>query len=102
MTFFPNSEAIAKFSLSKSSFTFTCHEELDEFVIGLENVDPRFQMNHSQEWILLKSFDRAFWLRYLRSPTFAKYRPKRENVRGGERLSCPFGDPTLTSFVVND
>ena len=54
---------------------FETHRELDLFVKSLLRVDIHFGLNYSQEWILLKSFDRAFWLRYLRSKENEKYAP---------------------------
>ena len=49
------------FKLDKPTFKFSTHKELDQFVNSLIQKDPRFELNYPMEWILLKSFDRAFW-----------------------------------------
>ena len=45
---------------------FKSHKELDEFVAKLIQEEPMFEENYPHEWGLLKSFDRAFWLRHVR------------------------------------
>ncbi|KAL9652261.1 hypothetical protein ABK040_011921 [Willaertia magna] len=48
---------------------FTTHKILDEFVIFIEQYLPLYMQQHPQEYELLKSFDRAFWLRSQSSQT---------------------------------
>lgn len=62
---------------------FKTHQELDEYVLDLLKKDPKFPQNHSNDYALLKSFDRAFWLRY--------YKDKNEISTPHDQ--CPFGNP---------
>ena len=52
--------------IKEESMKFETHQELDKFVIKLLEKDPNFLKNKKNEFIvnLLKSFDRAFWLRW--------------------------------------
>jgi hypothetical protein len=52
-----------RFQLKKSSYKFKTHEELDEFALNLESIDPEWTINWQDEYNLLKSFDRALWIR---------------------------------------
>ena len=49
------------FKLDKPTFKFSTHKELDQFVNSMMLADPDLKKNFPNEWILLKSFDRAFW-----------------------------------------
>ena len=51
-----------KFSITEEKMVFTSHEQLDKFVERLLIVDPEFDAVHKEEWVLLKAFDRGFWL----------------------------------------
>ncbi len=68
--------------------SFASHLELDEFVHELQQKDLEFENNYPLEWGLLKSFDRAFWLRHFKHSDDAKYTP---------HSNCPFKDPTQTA-----
>jgi len=46
--------------------TFERHCELDEFVDKLFEVEVKFDIKYPQEYAFLKSFDRAFWMRYFK------------------------------------
>lgn len=48
---------------------FTTHEQLDKFVNKLLQQDPNFLTKEKNKYTvaLLKSFDRAFWLRFMTS-----------------------------------
>ena len=54
-----------RFKLKGNKRKFKTHCQLDEFVIHIENVDPMFSSNWPHEYELLKSFDRAMWIRAL-------------------------------------
>jgi hypothetical protein len=56
----------SKFDIEEENKIFKTHVELDEFVIKLKQVDPNFAQTYPLEWALLKSFDRAFWLKHYR------------------------------------
>ena len=60
MIFSGDAKMNEKFKLEKAK-KFIAHSELDVFVGELIKKDPRFEFNYPMEWILLKSFDRAFW-----------------------------------------
>jgi hypothetical protein len=92
-----------KFISDKRNWEFTTHEELDKFAIALKknkNVEREFP----EEWNLLKSFDRGFWLKFYGETT------KKEVLQSPKKLSelsplkvqgencdcCPFGDPKTT------
>lgn len=90
-----------KFAMTEKKVLFNSHEELDMFVNKLFEVDPEFDANYKQEYNLLKSFDRAFWLRHLKSPGDVKWKPhyKPEVDDDGDtvlELDCCFNDPRET------
>lgn len=66
---------------------FKTHEELDKFSKNILEKDVFFKHNYAEEWKLLKSFDRAFWLRYYRAE-----KPDNKPCPQG----CPFDDPMVT------
>jgi len=70
---------------------FESHRELDEFVLECLQKDPQFENNYAAEWMLLKSFDRAFWLRHFKVKTDEKY------IGGCHLGECPFKDPEQTT-----
>jgi len=74
--------------IKESKKRFNTHQELDDFVKELIAKEPLFQENYPMEWMLLKSFDRAFWLRHFKHGEDAKFTPDPE---------CPFKDPTITA-----
>jgi hypothetical protein len=53
-----------KFDLEQDDYIFNTHIELDQFVHKLNSIDLEFEFHHKDEYKLLKSFDRAFWLNY--------------------------------------
>jgi hypothetical protein len=64
----------------------------------LEKV-PDFFTSYVGDAALLKSFDRAFWLRHYRDRNNKNYIPHYED----EQLMCPWGDPASTkSFGSNE
>lgn len=63
------------FSLLENTIVFNSHLELDVFVNSLLNVRPDFATAYKNEWTLLSSFDRAFWLRHLRDQQAESYKP---------------------------
>lgn len=52
-----------KIGIQEKTVQFSTHKQLDKFVSRLLGKDPRFFETHKEAWSLLKSFDRAFWLR---------------------------------------
>jgi len=78
--------------LKESKKIFTTHKELDEFVLKCLKRDPAFQNNFVCEWMLLKSIDRAFWVRHFKEMSNKKYKPSDK---------CPFGDPSIAIIHAN-
>jgi hypothetical protein len=61
----PNDIAeLCKFKEKK--ITFSTHKELDIFVNEILEKKPDFFISNKSDAALLKSFDRAFWLRHYR------------------------------------
>ncbi len=106
--FEPTKEYRKKFRLKSKSYKFETHAELDEFVNKLIDRDcEAFQMDFKDCRKLLKSFDRAFWLRHIKNlndkvkkpdtEIDERYKPK----YSGLKVDCPFEDPRETrSFIV--
>ncbi|KAL0486422.1 hypothetical protein AKO1_011998 [Acrasis kona] len=72
---------------------FNTHKELDDFVKLINRKDPcYFDMDPAgqDDLILLKSYDRAFWLRHFKDKDQEKFTPHQ----------CPFGDPQMTGSIV--
>jgi hypothetical protein len=97
--FTPDKAFKTKFGLKKTTYDFATHSELDEFVDTLILTDSLFKANHPSEFALLKSFDRAFWLRHFKSPEDKKLQPLRKEVRGHYMDLCPFGNPRDTKSM---
>lgn len=87
-----------KFAIKEKSIQFKSHQELDQFVMKLTKIDSNFQIKYKDHWGLLKSFDRAFWLRFYKFSTNEKFRPFEKQ---GE-CSCPFKDPMETGSIPID
>jgi hypothetical protein len=50
----------------EKKMTFSSHRELDIFVNRILDKKPDFFISNKSDAALLKSFDRAFWLRHYR------------------------------------
>ncbi len=89
-----DAEMRQKCNISEKVKKFSTHMELDEFVIQIQTAFPTFRFQRPNDWTLLKSFDRAFWLRHLKQKkngtTNANYEP---------HINCPFGDPVQTASI---
>jgi hypothetical protein len=104
----PDKDFIQKFNLKDEKLKFTSHSQIDEFVRKLMSVDSEFEKTHKQEYALLKSFDRAFWLRHFKFPNRVEYLyfkkdPEEEDeitgVDDGTDCGCPFHDPRTTNSI---
>lgn len=74
---------------------------MDEFAQMLLDVDPQFQTTYKSEWVLLKNFDRAFWLKFQKYDTAKEFTPLyKENDEKKKELACPFGDPSQTMSMI--
>jgi hypothetical protein len=93
----PSVEFREKYGLKAESYLFQTHAQLDSFVQQLLDVNNMFSFEHPHEWKLLKAFDRAFWLRFLKSNSNAQATPLMSN----NKHRCPFDDPLSTvSYMV--
>lgn len=105
MEFSPSSEFKEQFQLTAPSYKFDTHKELDSFVQRLTQINElALTMDYAQEMMLLKSFDRAFWLRHLKHPHMDEYKPIGTDSPDYPHISdsekCPFRDPTETKSYV--
>ena len=90
------------------AIVFNTHKELDKFVWILMNKDYEFQNSYPCEYQLLKSFDRAFWVKAITYPNMQQFHPLYEDEEKNQpppsnneerKHKCPFGDPCAASFI---
>lgn len=92
-----------KFGVKEKAVEFKTHQELDNFVIKLLKVDNQFDKNYPDHWKLLKSFDRAFWLRFFKFPNDSKYTPCTSQSEDDEAIcDCPFKNPKETRSMIDE
>eukprot|EP01080_Neovahlkampfia_damariscottae_P009489 gene9489-1695_t len=72
LMFLMNKEFRKKFGITETSIEFKTHSQLDKFVKELDDKDVYFEDSYPDEYLLLKSFDRAFWLKHLKISKDAK------------------------------
>jgi hypothetical protein len=95
--------------------SFSSHHKLDGFVNNLME-SANIQEDFPREWKLLKSFDRAFWMRYY--SMYAQYQEAKTNkhdelidglqmkmvayspIYTDKQQKCPFKDPTQTGSMM--
>jgi len=89
-----------KFQIHYRVVIFQSHAALDEFVHRLITIDYDFHINHRNDWLLLKSFDRAFWLRHFKFNrdkfnkdhiTIEKYCPLKKNLKNSHNTNSSSG-----------
>jgi hypothetical protein len=66
--------------------TFNTHKQLDDFVVEILKHFPDFFEKFKEDCLLLKGFDRAFWLKHFHD----------KNNFIAIPFSCPFDDPHST------
>jgi hypothetical protein len=86
------------FGMNFKSITFKTHLQLDQFVEKLLAVDASFQTNYKSEWVLLKNFDRVYWLKHQKYNDHNEFCP--HHSEDGKTVLCPFGDPDTTMSLV--
>jgi hypothetical protein len=107
MEFEMNEEFRKKFKIKDQVIKFTSHQQLDTFILNLIEIDKHFLQKYgfvefvrtnddSAETMILKSFDRAFWLRHRKTPGDDTVKPYSEN----NIQLCPFGIPTMTNSIL--
>lgn len=110
MIFKASQEFALQFAMPENPISFTSHKQLDEFVIHLATKCQQLQITniatskYKGEYSLLKSFDRAFWLRHFKNTTSMDYLPKCTTTIKGDNVSfdcaCPFSNPQLNGSIV--
>jgi hypothetical protein len=71
---------------------FKTHRELDDFVTMVRTKSPLYydiDPVGKDDWILLKSFDRGFWLRHFKNLDAVEHQPH----------ECPFSNPTVSGSL---
>eukprot|EP00761_Pharyngomonas_kirbyi_P006787 gb/GECH01006795.1/.p1 GENE.gb/GECH01006795.1/~~gb/GECH01006795.1/.p1 ORF type:complete len:424 (+),score=111.40 gb/GECH01006795.1/:1-1272(+) len=112
-----NPEMREYFGIKESAVKFDSHKELDEFVLKLMEKEKMLETKYPDHWMLLKSFDRAFWLRHFRNPNNDGFKPLEKCIEGEENSDtdsdelsdiddddsqtqkCPFNDPNTTASL---
>ena len=74
---------------------FKSHKELDDFVNKLYEKNHSFAKSYPDHHMLLKSFDRAFWLRHFKANSEDKYKPSGDE----QKCECPFKNPLDTGSM---
>lgn len=84
----------------QESYTFTCHKDLDAFMAKLATDSTKkgiaLRFDYETDLFLLKSFDRAFWYKYMTQETILNAPLQNEH---GE-CQCFFSDPRVTGTMV--
>ncbi len=96
-----------KCQLLSPKLVFETHKELDECVTKVLDHCPLFEYEFPEDYLLLKSFDRAFWLRYMKTES-AETAPLRKSLRqitkikdiNRDECECPFGNPHDTLSIL--
>eukprot|EP01080_Neovahlkampfia_damariscottae_P011394 gene11394-4561_t len=93
-----------KCEIKEKKIEFKTHRELDNFMKKIEQHIPQFEFDFPHDYRLLKSFDRAFWLRHYRSGKVQEYFPlyKESDVEEEKICACPFKDPVATNSLGGD
>lgn len=121
MVFEMDDEFRKKFKIEEKKKIFSVHKELDLFVKDLLEKCVDFEYQYSSDWMLLKSFDRSFWLRHYKSideeknaekfkkslqKSFFKSKEKWTPLYSEEndicKCICPFSDPIVTESIKHD
>jgi len=89
----------------KKKIYFQNHVEIDKFVQKIIDFDPMWMqsLKYQEDFRLLKSLDRAFWLRHLKDKKKKEYQfQEYDPIKGDTQVcKCPFGDPRASkSFGV--
>lgn len=84
---------------STKSKVFQMHKELDELVLKLKSKNTKF--SETEEYQLLKSFDRAFWLRLFATKESQENYKLFTYLEIDGKCACPFENPLETYSIVH-
>jgi hypothetical protein len=90
-----SSELAKATGLSETKTKFESHKELDTFVQKIVEKYPKFSSSFPGDYELLKSFDRAFWLKHFRAVDEENFQPL-SHKSTGVGCDCPFENPKVT------
>lgn len=79
---------------------FSTHEELDVLVQKILDKMPKFKKLYPEDYLLLKSFDRAFWLKFYRDKKNKEYWAK--DPEDDKDCGCPFDNPEKTRSLCSE
>ncbi|KAG2385999.1 hypothetical protein C9374_003148 [Naegleria lovaniensis] len=87
------------FKMETKRVKFKSHEQLDLFVRKLLESCPTFSQTFPDEWILLQSFDRTYWLKHMTYSHIDEYKPCKviRDNRGVQ--DCPFHEPEFIQIL---
>jgi hypothetical protein len=99
---FPLTEELKRVLKTDADYAkFNTHIELDKFVDKINDIYPTYFDQHPDDRLLLKSFDRAFWLRYFNEKNNNDCKPEEVN-ESNFYSSCPFQHPYQTCSIMKD
>ncbi|KAL0483498.1 hypothetical protein AKO1_014559 [Acrasis kona] len=113
MIFKVDEEFSTKFNIPQKT-KFKSHVQLDQFTKKILEIEPHFEMKYKDYWFLLKSYDRAFWLKHYKFPSDDRFKAITEEFSDDElcneeitqeekemesECDCPFQDPKRTMSV---
>jgi hypothetical protein len=84
------------FNLKEKKVIFKEHRDIDLFYLKLIEIEPEFEFKFKFEYFLLKTFDRAFWMRHFKEKNNRKYCPYHND---DVDMGCPFDNPENTSMI---
>jgi len=90
--------------IHETEITFQSHKQLDDMIEKLDagclkKWKCRYEEKYPDDCALLKSLDRAYWLRHYREKDKVEY----QSLQVGSKCACPFQDPIGTkSFASQD
>jgi hypothetical protein len=93
LNYVPRPDMMKKLGREEGPVQFKTHRELDDFVNAITTHFPTYfdlDDNGVDDWKLLKSFDRAFWLRKFKHDT-EQYEPH----------NCPFKNPLDSGSILD-
>lgn len=98
-----DSELFFSDPITKSELKFETHQQLDEFILQILKEIPDYKEKNPDDWMLLKCYDRAFWLGYF----YANSNDEDENgtiekmkKKFKPTSDCWFGNPIKTGSVI--